>query len=145
MGQFVEAEGQIISQTSGRKAAHPSGGTHWRRALTPTIQGPLVGPSHVLRAHGRGPLQHQAHRGPDHSWMIQVTIQPALQACSETGNWFLAGNTVLTEAAYLQHRETSHPSSSGRNGGWDLPAVTFLECVETLWTARDTTQLRYPF
>lgn len=111
MGQFVEAEGQISLQISGRKAAHPSGGTRWRRALTSTTQGPLVGPSHVLRAHGRGPLQHQAHRGPDHSWMIQVTIQPALQACSETGNWFLAGNTVLTEAAYLQHRETSHPSS----------------------------------
>lgn len=145
MGQFVEAEGQISLQIPGRKAAHPSGGTRWRRALTSTTQGPLVGPSHVLRAHGRGPLQHQAHRGPDHSWMIQVTIQPALQACSETGNWFLAGNTVLTEAAYLQHRETSHPSSSGRNGGWDLPAVTLLECVETLWTARDTTQLRCPF
>lgn len=90
MGLFVEAEGQISLQTHLEERLHiPVGGTHWRIALILTIQGSLVGPSHVLKAHGRGPLQQQAHCGPDHPWMVQVIMQPALQACviREIGFW----------------------------------------------------------
>lgn len=56
----VEAEGQISLQTHLEERLHIQWGEPtWRIALTPTIQGSLVGPSHVLKAHGRGPLQQQ--------------------------------------------------------------------------------------
>lgn len=111
----------------------------------PTIQGSLDGPSHVLKAHGRGPLQHQALLRPRPPLDGPGDYTTCISSLCDRGSWFLCGSRVLTEAAYLQHGEAGRPSSPGGNGGWDLPPVTFVKCVGTLWATGDTTPTQASF
>lgn len=114
----MEAEGQISLQTHLEErlcilVGEPAG----EQLQLPTIQGSLDGPSHVLKAHGRGPLQHQALLRPRPPLDGPGDYTTCISSLCDRGSWFLCGSRVLTEAAYLQHGEAGRPSSPGGNGG----------------------------